>query len=107
MSGPLVAVVDADGVAVDATGFDAADVDAEAATDDAALLVVVVPSAAAALATAVAFGSVVAAVVAGAEAMFGPAELNVLRPPGSVVDISFTPPKKLMFDWGEKGLDIG
>ena len=68
-----------------------------------------VPRAAAALPTAAAFGSVAGAAVpaapavAGAAAVAGPAELNVLRPPGSIVDISFTPPKKLMLLCGLKG----
>ena len=65
-----------------------------------------VPRAAAALASADEFGSAAgtaAPAVAGAAAVAGPAELNVLRPPGSIVDMSFTPPKKLMFDCGLKG----
>jgi hypothetical protein len=61
-----------------------------------------VPRAAAAFTIEAEFGSAVGAAVlaapavAGAAAVAGPIELNVLRPPGSIVDISFTPPKKLM-----------
>ena len=71
-----------------------------------AALLGAVPRAAAALAIAAAFGSVAGAAapaVAGAEAVAGPIELNVLRPPGSIVAMSFTPPKKLMLLWGLKG----
>lgn len=63
-----------------------------------------VPRAAAALAIAAAFGSVAGAAAPAAPAVAGPIELNVLRPPGNIVDMSLTPPKKLMLLCGEKGL---
>ena len=74
------------------------------------VVLVVVPRAAAAAVIAAEFGSVApdavagaAVASAGAAATLGPAELNVLLPPGSIVAMSFTPPKKLMLLCGLKG----